>query len=306
MVQSTPTITGAKADHCWPLAASRIEAFARAVAARLEKQFKPLSPGSFPEISAETLDLIAADLGAHRGTSLVIAGEEQPPAVHALAHVMNHLLDNVGQTVIYTDPVEARPEDQIASLGQLVEDMNRGLVEMLVILGGNPVFTAPADFRFGDRLLAKTSSGKSKVPLRIHLSQYVDETSARCDWHLPEAHYLESWSDARAYDGTASIVQPLIAPLYGGKCSHEVVAALAGEPQRSGYELVKSHWRDVWEKERLAQPGAVRRGERLRKSSRLRESHGGGARGRFRTVLEDCVARRHGGRDGAERRRPFP
>jgi molybdopterin-containing oxidoreductase family iron-sulfur binding subunit len=164
---------------------------------------------------------------------------------------MNRALDSAGQTVIYTDPIEARPEDQIASLGQLVEDMDRGLVEALVILGGNPVYTAPADFRFGERLLALSSDGKPNVPLRIHLSLYVDETSAHCDWHLPEAHYLESWSDARAYDGTASIVQPLIAPLYGGKSGHEVLAAVlgskAGEAQRSGYELVRSHWRGVWE-----------------------------------------------------------
>ncbi len=95
-------------------------------------------------------------------------------------------------------------------------------------------------------MLAESSPGKAKVPLRIHLSQYVDETSARCDWHLPEAHYLESWSDARAYDGTASIVQPLVAPLYGGKSSHEIVAALSGEPQRSGHELVQDYWRGVW------------------------------------------------------------
>jgi len=293
MVQSTPTITGAKADHLWPLPASRIEAFARAVAVRLDRQFRARAPSDFSEIPAVVLDEIAADLGAVGDSSLVIAGEEQPPAVHALAHAMNHLLDNVGQTVIYTDPIEARPEDQIASLGQLVEDMHRGLVDMLVILGGNPVFTAPADFRFGDRLLAKTSSGKSKVPLRIHLSQYVDETSARCDWHLPETHYLEMWSDARAYDGTASIVQPLVAPLYAGKCAHEVLAALAGEPQRPGYDLVRSHWRRVWEKERLAQPGAGA-AERdflsLRDFGSLTEAEREDAFARFwRTALHDGI-----------------
>ena len=160
---------------------------------------------------------------------------------------MNHALGNIGKTVVYTDPIEARPEDQTASLGQLVEEMDRGLVEMLVILAGNPVFTAPADLRFGERLVADSNAGRAKVPLRIHLSQYVDETSARCDWHLPETHYLEAWSDARAYDGMASIVQPLIAPLYGGKSSHEVLAILAGEPQRSGHDLVRSYWRGWWD-----------------------------------------------------------
>ncbi len=140
MVQSTPTLTGAKADHLWPLRPSRVEAFARAIAARLDPKFKPPAPADFSEIPADVLDAVAADLAAHKGSSLVVAGDEQSPAVHALAHAMNHSLSNVGSTVIYTFPVEARPEDQLASLGQLVEDMDGGRVEMLVILGGNPVY----------------------------------------------------------------------------------------------------------------------------------------------------------------------
>ena len=104
--------------------------------------------------------------------------------------------------------------------------MNAGRVDLLVILGGNPVYTAPADLEFADAL--------DKVPLRVHLSLYDDETSALCHWHFPEAHFLEAWSDARGYDGTVSIVQPLIAPLYGGKSAHEVLAAMSDRPERSG------------------------------------------------------------------------
>jgi Fe-S-cluster-containing dehydrogenase component len=175
------------------------------------------------------------DLQQHRGSSVVIVGEGQPPVVHALAHVMNAALGNVGSTLVYTAPVEAQPVDHIASLRELVQDMEAGRVEILVILGGNPVFTAPADLRFAEHL--------SKVKLRAHLSLYHDETSILCHWHLPATHPLESWSDARAYEGTATILQPLIAPLYDGRSAHEVLAALLGQPGRSSHDLVRDYWR---------------------------------------------------------------
>ncbi|MGH8459129.1 MAG: molybdopterin oxidoreductase, partial [Nevskiales bacterium] len=148
---------------------------------------------------------------------------------------MNEVLGNVGRTVIYTDPVDAKPVIQSESLRHLARDMEAGKVELLVIVGGNPAFNAPADVEFTQHL--------AKVGLRVHLSLYHDETSALCHWHIPEAHYLEAWSDARAYDGTVSIVQPLIAPLYGGKSAHEVLAAFTGQPDQSGYDLVRAHWR---------------------------------------------------------------
>ena len=159
-------------------------------------------------------------LRAHRGSSLVIAGDGQPAAVHALAHAMNDALGNVGRTVVYTEPVEARPVDQLQSLRELVDDMNGGAVDLLLIVSGNPVYNAPADLKFADAM--------GKVRLRVHLSLYEDETSELCHWQIPEAHFLESWSDARAYDGTVSIVQPLIAPLYGGQDR----ARAAGDDER--------------------------------------------------------------------------
>jgi molybdopterin-containing oxidoreductase family iron-sulfur binding subunit len=112
--------------------------------------------------------------------------------------------------------------------------MGQGKVDLLVILGGNPVFTAPADLRFADAL--------AKVGLRVHSGLYDDETSVQCHWHVPEAHYLESWSDARAFDGTTSLVQPLIAPLYGGHTAHEVIAVLSDRPDRSSYDIVREYW----------------------------------------------------------------
>jgi Fe-S-cluster-containing dehydrogenase component len=178
---------------------------------------------------------VAKDLLAHRGTSLVVAGDHMPAAVHALAHAMNSALGNVSKTVVYTPSVEAEPVNQLNSLRELAADMNAGTVDLLLILGGNPVYTAPVDVAFAEAM--------NKVPLRIHLSLYEDETSERCHWQIPETHFLEGWSDARAYDGTVSIVQPLIAPLYASKSAHEVLAAMSDRPERSPYDLVREFWK---------------------------------------------------------------
>ena len=177
---------------------------------------------------------IVRDLQKHRGSSLVIAGEQQSPAVHALAHAMNAALGNVGKTVIYTEPVEAQPVDQVASLYDLVKDLDAGAVDLLLILGGNPAYDAPVELGFRDRL--------KKATLRIHLSLQEDETSELCHWHLPMTHYLETWSDCRAQDGTVTIMQPLIAPLYAGKSAHEVVTMLTGQLERTSYQIVKDYW----------------------------------------------------------------
>jgi molybdopterin-containing oxidoreductase family iron-sulfur binding subunit len=233
VAETTPTVTGAKADHRVPVRASELADFARAVAAAIGLDV-PAQAASGTR--AAWVDAVATDLREHRGRSLVLAGEQQPPLVHALAHAMNDALGNVGQTVAYTNPVEANSVDQVQSLRELVADMDAGKVEMLVILGGNPVYTAPADLHFADSL--------QKVGLRVHQSLYDDETSVLCHWHVPESHFLESWSDARAYDGTVSIVQPLIAPLYNSKTPHELLAALTDRPDRSSHDIVHDYWRN--------------------------------------------------------------
>ena len=221
------------ADHRLVVRQDELESFSRGLAARLGIEIGGHPWRPTPE-QAKWVEALAHDLTAHRGAGLVVAGDEQSPALHLLAHAMNRALGNHGRTVIFTDPIEAAPVDQGESLGQLVADMQAGKVETLLILGGNPVYTAPADVPFAEAL--------NKVPFRAHLALYEDETSALCHWHLPEAHYLEGWSDGRAYDGTVSIQQPLIAPLYGGRTAHEVVSALAGEP-RSGYDIVRGYWK---------------------------------------------------------------
>lgn len=236
VVESTPTITGAKADHRLPIRASAVEAFARAVANGIPATAVILTIDAGPDVTAQTrlATAVIKDLQQHRGKSLVIAGDHQSPAVHALAHAMNQALGNVGSTVIHTASLEANPVNQLASLGDLVKDINAGAVDTLIIIGGNPVYNAPADLNFRDAL--------TKVRLRVHLSLYNDETSELCHWHIPEAHYLESWGDARAYDGTVTLTQPLIAPLYHGKTAHELLAAFSKQPERSGRDIIHDYW----------------------------------------------------------------
>ena len=233
VVESTPSSTGARADHRLPLRASEMERVVRAL------------PGLEVMNSAAGLNgeqqalLIAAykDLASHRGTGVVIAGDHQPPAVHALAHALNQDLGNVGRTVFYTDPVNANPVNQTESLKDLVADMRGSKVDMLIIMGGNPAYDAPADLGFADALKS------TNIPLRVRLGLYQDETAELCQWHVNEAHYLEAWGDARAYDGTVSIVQPLIAPLYNGKSACELVSMLSGQSGTGGHEIVQAYWK---------------------------------------------------------------
>jgi molybdopterin-containing oxidoreductase family iron-sulfur binding subunit len=232
VVEPMPTPTGSKADHRLPLRAADIEVFAGALTAAVGTGRGPES-GENHDIY-KWVDEIGRDLARNKGASLVIAGEHQPPVVHAFAHAMNASLGNVGKTVFNTDPIEADPVDQVASLEDLVKDLDAGAVDLLLILGGNPVFNAPVELGLRDRL--------TKARVRAHLSLYDDETSRACQWRLPEAHYLEAWGDARAFDGTATIQQPLIQPLYGGKSAYEVLQMFTDRPEKSGREIVKDYW----------------------------------------------------------------
>jgi molybdopterin-containing oxidoreductase family iron-sulfur binding subunit len=231
-VESTPTNTGTRADHRLPLKPSEVEAFARAIAQRLG--VPGAGAGNVPPGAAGWVDAVVADLQANRGRGLVLAGDTLSPAVHALVHAINDTLGNVGATLTYTAPAEARPADAVADLRALVDDMSGGRVDLLLVLGGNPVYTAPADLDFAGAMDA--------VALRVHLGHYEDETAARSHWHLPEAHFLETWGDVRAADGTVTIMQPLIAPLYSGRSVLEVVAALGEGGGRPAYDLLREHW----------------------------------------------------------------
>ena len=224
VIESGVSGTGSVADHRWPVKPSEVEGYARAILAGV----------SGAALKGEGVAALVRDLQGNRGKSVVIAGEDQPPVVHAIVMAINQALGNIGSTITITDPIEVAPVNELESLRQLVTDMNSGSVKALIMLGGNPVFDAPADFAFQHAL--------TRVPFRAHLSLYYDETSMLSHWHVPEVHYLESWSDARAHDGTISIIQPLIAPLYNGRSPHEVVGALIGGLDQPPYETVRAHW----------------------------------------------------------------
>ena len=232
VIEPMPTATGSKADHRLSLRAGDVEEFAWALATGLGAANGPKS-GDNADIY-KWIGPIARDLERHPGASAVLAGEYQPPIVHALAHVINASLGNAGKTVLYTDPIEASPVDQLASLQDLVKDLDAGAVDLLLILGGNPAFNGPVELGMRDRL--------EKAKLRVHLSLFNDETSEFCQWHLPEAHYLETWGDARAFDGTVTIQQPLIEPLYGGRSVLQVLNMLTDKPLSAAYDVVKNYW----------------------------------------------------------------
>ncbi|HEX2972486.1 MAG TPA: TAT-variant-translocated molybdopterin oxidoreductase [Tepidisphaeraceae bacterium] len=236
MLQSTPVITGAMADHRLVMPAGQIENVARAIAGQLGVSGIQASPPPAQEY-APWIAAMVQDLKQHAALSLLVPGEFQTPAVHALAHAMNAALGSIGSTVTYTEPVESHPDSSMDSLRQLVSDMNAGLVDLLVIIGANPVFSAPADLDF--------TAAMQKVKLRIHQSLHYNETSFYCHWHVPESHYLESWGDVRAFDGTASIIQPLIAPLYASRSAHQLLAAMLGNADPTGLASVQDHWRPL-------------------------------------------------------------
>ena len=226
VVESMPTVTGFKAEHRLALKPSEIAGFAAAIASG--------SGGSFsnPD-AAKFLSTLAADLKAAGGKCVVIPGEQASPAVHAAAYQLNQSLGAVGKTVAYTETVNPLPSEQLADFRSLMTDAQAGKVQWLVMLGVNPVYNAPADFNFVQVI--------SNVLVTAHLGMNLDETGRLSTWHINKAHYLESWSDARAYDGTISIVQPMIDPLYGGVTAHDVFQGLLDNPQVSAHDAVQAN-----------------------------------------------------------------
>jgi MoCo/4Fe-4S cofactor protein with predicted Tat translocation signal len=234
-VEGTYSLTGAMADHRLRLQSRQIAPFLAALAARIVAGTSSTSAGQpgVAGVDPRWIDALAKDLLANRGTGLIVAGERQPAAVHAAVCALNTHLGNTGQTVSYYETKDA-VLPSVSSLVSLVSAMKAGTVKTLVVLGGNPVFDAPADLDF--------AAAMAKVPQSIALAHNADETSARATWHIPRAHYLESWGDARAIGGTLSVVQPLILPLFGGKSSVEVLGLMVAGKDRPGYEIVRETW----------------------------------------------------------------
>ncbi len=233
VVESTPSTTGFKAEHRLALRAGDVAPFAAALAAAVGPGAAPQPEGWSPE-QLKFLSVLAADLKANAGRCAVIPGEQQSPQVHLAAMAINQALGNAGKTVIYTETVNPMPSIQGDDIRSLAADIHAGKVDWLLILNTNIVYNAPADIQIEDLL--------NKVKTTAYLGSHVDETANVVDWHINSAHYLEYWSDVRAYDGTATVVQPMIEPLYGGKSAHEIVQSMLDDPDLSAYDAVRKNW----------------------------------------------------------------
>ncbi len=231
-VESQFSITGGSADHRLRMRASDVVSFAQALANELGVDVP--KPGSVPggDKAQKFAQVLAKDLLAHRGKCLVAAGPRQPAAVHALAHLINQALGNMGSTVV----LQAAPDGpgEVVQLKQFATDLNAGTVETVVVIGGNPAYDAPADLNL--------PAAMAKAANRVYLGEDDNETAAACNWVLQGAHYLECWGDARGFDGVAAIQQPMIQPLFDGKSPLELLSVLIGRPAARGYEIVRETW----------------------------------------------------------------
>ena len=219
------SLTGGMADHRLRVRASEYGDFAAAVAFAVaaktgDANLKALATaykGTGSAFDPEWINGVADDLIASKGKSIVLVGSQQIPAVQAMGLGINKALGNLGSTIA----VAKTPDNPAASFEQLCATVQAGGIKTLLILGGNPVYTASVESNFPNLL--------ASIPETLHLSPFVDETSKVTHWHVPAAHYLESWGDARSIDGTICPVQPMILPLWNGISSVEIIAALAGE-----------------------------------------------------------------------------
>jgi MoCo/4Fe-4S cofactor protein with predicted Tat translocation signal len=227
VVETMPSTTGFKAEHRLGLKASEIEFFALLLAG-IDKGYS--WTGDQKKFAAAVMQ----DLQAASGKCVVIPGENATAGTHLAAIALNEKLGNVGKTVVYTDTVNPLPTEQLADLKSLVSSLNGGKVDWLLILGGNPVYSAPVDLDF--------AAAMGKAGTVVYLAKLTqDETTGTAHWIIPAAHSLESWSDARAYDGTLGIIQPMIDPLYGGKTSHDIIQSMLDDYDTSAYTAVREN-----------------------------------------------------------------
>ncbi|WGF90345.1 TAT-variant-translocated molybdopterin oxidoreductase [Marinivivus vitaminiproducens] len=236
VASSTPGLTSAKADHGVVVEPSRMPLLAEALLDRVEDR----PPRALDDATRAWIDRAFRALRRHAGEAIVTAGRGQPARLHGIVARLNRRLGNTGRTVWTTASPIARAGDPASSLDALAEAIAAGEVGTLVMLDVNPVYTAPRSFDFGTLI--------DRVDFTLHIGSHVDETGVHCQWHAPLAHPLESWGDARAADGTASIVQPTIRPLYGARSLPEYLVLLRDGRTTDGRTLVEAYWRAQWGK----------------------------------------------------------
>ena len=230
VAETALTQTGIKADARYALHPHHAGALLAALANHLGAA---LPAPDLPPEAARFAAAAASDLRGAEGRALILVGDALPPELHALGHWINGRLK---APITYTVPLDVAGDRAPADLATLAADLDAGAVSCLAILDCNPAHTAPADLAFAEKI--------GRAGFSLHAGLHGDETAGATHWHLPLAHALESWSDLRALDGTASLVQPLVRPLYGGRSAHEILSLLAGEPATAGYDIVRATWHD--------------------------------------------------------------
>jgi molybdopterin-containing oxidoreductase family iron-sulfur binding subunit len=252
VVENRFTLTGAMADHRLRCPASQIAAFTHALAQKILGGTNDVglgavvgnvqTPAGGSTFDEQWLGEAANDLLAKPGASLVLTGPNQPLAVQLLVYAINAALKNIGQTLVVRQvPQNPRTID----ISQLASDINDGRIKQLFILGGDPVYNATRGLA-QDRqtnLPLDWADLQKKVPEIVRLGYHEDATSALSHWHVPLAHYLESWGDALTSGGDYLSIQPMILPLFGGLSEIELLNALLGGPKTEGPELVQETFR---------------------------------------------------------------
>ncbi|MDG5765968.1 TAT-variant-translocated molybdopterin oxidoreductase [Balneolales bacterium ANBcel1] len=237
VAESNYSLTGSNADHRLRIKSSELPRFCYSLAAALSERVSGLEAysGFTSEFNGHSwISVLVEELIRHRGESILTAGAEHDGGVHATVAAINLALGNIGRTVEYLDVPWLAEDDQNRAFSELTAEMTAGNIDTVVLVGTNPVFTAPADLN--------VESALSRVPVSIHLSSHYDETSRHCTWHVPRAHFLETWGDGYSCSGASSIIQPMIQPLLGGKSEVEFVNAVVNAEDTASYDLIRETW----------------------------------------------------------------
>lgn len=240
-IESTFSLTGSNADNRLRIKSGDIELFIYALAAELSQSVSGLEAfnGHSNEFSDhEWIPVLAEELLENRGDSILTVGRDHKPAMHATIAAINVALGNAGETVSYYDVPHIDDQNNQEAFSELVDNLNSGAIDTVVLVGTNPAFTAPANLNFPEAL--------SNAEQVVHLSDYYDETSKLANWHINRAHFLEAWGDGSSYTGTRSIIQPQIEPLYSGISEIEFLNTILTGEESDGFDLVQETWQDYF------------------------------------------------------------